>query len=55
MADMLSFAMLVAASIGSMLFGILAAYGVLRAGFALMRPRELRAQVKPRVQTVRVV
>ena len=55
MADMLNLAMLVAASIGSMLFGILAAYGVLRAGFALMRPRERRVAVKPRVQTARVV
>jgi hypothetical protein len=55
MADMLSLAMLVAASIGSMLFGILAAYGILRGCFALMRPRERRVQVKPRVQPARVV
>jgi hypothetical protein len=39
LADLLNFAMLVCASIGSMAFGILAAYAILRAGFALMRPQ----------------
>jgi len=40
MADLFNLAMLIAASVGSMAFGILAAYGILRAGFALMRPRQ---------------
>ncbi|MGA2535979.1 MAG: hypothetical protein ABSF53_08200 [Terracidiphilus sp.] len=40
MTDMVNFVMLVAASIGSMALGILAAYGVLRAGFALMKQQE---------------
>lgn len=39
MTDAVNFVMLIAASIGSMALGILAAYGVLRAGFALMRPQ----------------
>ena len=55
MADLLNLAMLVSASIGSMLFGILAAYGILRAGFALMRPQARRDQVKPQAQAARVV
>jgi hypothetical protein len=40
--------MLVCAAIGSMAFGILAAYGILRAGFALLRqqprPKPVKAQ-----------
>jgi len=39
MANLLNVAMLVLVSVGSMVFGILAAYGVLRVGFALMRPQ----------------
>jgi len=31
--------MLVCAAVGSMAFGILAAYGILRAGFAMLRPQ----------------
>jgi hypothetical protein len=34
-------------------FGILAAYGILRVGFALMRPRARRAAVKPQVEAAR--
>jgi hypothetical protein len=37
MEDLLNFAMLICATLGSMAFGILAAYGILRAGFAMMR------------------
>jgi hypothetical protein len=36
MLDSLNLAMLIAASAGSLIFGVLAAYGLLRAGFALM-------------------
>jgi hypothetical protein len=46
MADAVNFVMLVAAAAGSMAFGVLAAYGVLRAGFALMRPQRQRGVVK---------
>jgi hypothetical protein len=40
MAGLVNFVMLIAVSVGSMAMGVLAAYGVLRAGFALMRPHE---------------
>jgi hypothetical protein len=55
MTDFLNLGMLVCAAVGSMAFGILAAYGILRAGFALMPhpPRRL-ATVKPRSEAVRV-
>jgi hypothetical protein len=38
--------MLICAAVGSMAFGILAAYGVLRAGFALLRPQRRPSAVK---------
>jgi len=50
MTDLLNLAMLVCASVGSMAFGILAAYGILRVGFALMRPQPLPVTVKARVE-----
>jgi len=37
MADLLNFLMLICASVGAMVFGILAAYGILRTAFSLMR------------------
>ena len=40
---MLDFSMLVCAGIGSTAFGVLTAYGLFRAGFALMRPRQKSA------------
>jgi hypothetical protein len=55
MTDLLSFVMLVCASIGSMAFGILAAYGILRAGFALMRPHPRPAVAKARQEVARVL
>jgi hypothetical protein len=39
MTNLLNFAMLVGAITGSMAFGVLGAYGMFRAFFALMRPR----------------
>jgi hypothetical protein len=39
MTGLVNFVMLIAVSVGSMAMGVLAAYGVLRAGFALMRPQ----------------
>jgi hypothetical protein len=47
MTDLVNFVMLVAASIGSMALGILAAYWMLRAGFAMMR-RQDRPVIKGR-------
>jgi hypothetical protein len=50
MADLLNFAMLAGAAVASMAFGILAAYGILRMGFALMRPQPrpaVRVKVRP--------
>lgn len=54
MADLLNLTILVCASAGSMGFGILAAYGILRAGFALMRPRSRRLAVKAQPEAARV-
>jgi hypothetical protein len=45
--------MLVLASIGAMVFGILAAYAVLWTGFSLMRPQHRPAAIK--AQPARVV
>lgn len=46
--------MLIAASVGSMAFGVLAAYGVLRLGFALMRPQGQPAVAKSPTREARV-
>jgi len=46
--------MLVAASVGALAFGVLAAYGILRVGFWLMRPVPLPTP-KPRPQVARVL
>ena len=53
MTDLLNLTMLVAASAGSLAFGILAAYAVLRTAFGLMRPREVRVPVKARPELAR--
>jgi hypothetical protein len=55
MTDLVNFAMLVAASIGSMAFGGLAAYGLLRAGFALVRPQRQGVVVKAQVRVAQVL
>ncbi len=54
MTDVVNFLMLIAASVGAMAFGVLAAYGVLRAGFALMRPQQQSVVVKADVRVARV-
>jgi hypothetical protein len=54
MADLLNLAMLICASIASMAFGILAAYGILRVGFALMRPQSRKVGLKQQPQAARV-
>ena len=42
MADLVNMVMLVGASAGSLAFGVLAAYGVVRAAFSMMRPHDER-------------
>ena len=51
MADIFNLAMLVAASAGALSFGILAAYGILRVGFALMSQQRRALAPKPQPQT----
>jgi len=46
MSDLLNLVMLICAAVGSMAFGILTAYGILRAGFALLRPQQRPSPVK---------
>ncbi len=46
MSDLLNLFMLVCAIVGSMVFGILAAYGILRTGFALLRPQPRPSAIK---------
>ena|ERR1035437_666893 len=53
MADLLNLAMLICASVGSMAFSILTAYGILRVGFALMRPQPRPAVLKVRPEAAR--
>jgi hypothetical protein len=55
MTDLLNLVMLICACVGSMAFGVLAAYGILRTGFALMRPQPRPVAVKPRPQVARVL
>ncbi len=55
MTDLLNLTMLILASIGAMSFGILAAYGILRAGFALMRPRPRPAAVNARPEAAQAL
>jgi hypothetical protein len=54
MADWLNLAMLICASVGAMAFGILAAYAILRVGFAFLRPRQRPATVKAQAQVARI-
>jgi hypothetical protein len=53
MSDFFNLAMLVAACAGSLAFGVLAAYAILRAGFELMRPRRRPVMVKAAVEAAR--
>jgi hypothetical protein len=52
MADLV---VLICATAGSMGFGILAAYGLLRAGFALIRPRTRHLAMKPQAEAARLL
>jgi ABC-type glycerol-3-phosphate transport system permease component len=52
MSDLLNLLMLVCAAVGSMAFGVLAAYAIFRVGFCLMRPqRRMVPTVKSRPET----
>jgi hypothetical protein len=55
MSDLLNLVMLVCATVGSMAFGVLVAYGIFRVGFALMRPRRQPASVKPQPEAARAL
>ena len=50
MTDLLNLAMLIGATVGSLAVGVLAAYGVLRVGFALICPRPRPVVVKVQTQ-----
>jgi len=52
---MMDLAMLVCAAVGSMVFGILLAYGILRIGFALMRRPARAAVVKTQPEVARAL
>jgi|HubBroStandDraft_5_1064220.scaffolds.fasta_scaffold468977_2 hypothetical protein len=54
MADLVNLVMLIAASIGSLALGVLAAYGVLRMGFALMRPQRKASAVEAHASVAQV-
>jgi hypothetical protein len=50
MDDLFNLVMLICASIFAMAFGVLVAYGIFRAGFAMMRPRSAKPAVKATAQ-----
>jgi hypothetical protein len=54
MTNMLNLAMLICASVGAMAFGVLAAYAILRAGFALIHPRQRPVVVEPHAEMARI-
>lgn len=51
MTDFLNLTILIGTSVGSLAFGVWAAYGVLRVGFALICPQPRPAVVKVQPQT----
>ena len=54
MTDFVNTVMLIAASVGALAFGVLAAYGVLRVAFTLMRPQRRGGAVEAGVRVARV-
>lgn len=50
MTDLLNLVMLICATVGSMAFGVLAAYWIFRVSFALMRPQKAMPAVKARAE-----
>ena len=55
MTDLLNLVMLICASVGSMAFGVLAAYGIFRVAFAMMRPRRKPVTVKPQAEVATIL
>jgi hypothetical protein len=55
MSDLLNLVMLICAAVGSMAFGVLAAYGIFRIGFGLMKPQPRSVQVKASPETAGIV
>ena len=55
MADLLNLVMLFCAAVGSMAFGVLAAYGMFRIGFIMMRPRQQSVPVKAQTEAATIV
>jgi hypothetical protein len=53
MADLLNLVMLICASVGAMAFSLLAAYGILRLGFALIHRQPRPAAIKVQHQEAR--
>ena len=54
MGNLLDFTMLICASLGAMAFGILAAFLILRASFALMRRQPKPAVMKQQPEAARI-
>ena len=54
MTDIWNFVMLVCATIGSLMFGVLAAYGIFRTAFALMRLEPRHPVIKTQPEAARV-
>jgi hypothetical protein len=55
MSDLLNVVMLVCATVGSMAFGVLAAYGIFRVSFAMMRPRRQSVRVKAQAEAATIL
>lgn len=55
MSDLLNLLMLVCAAVGSMAFGVLAAYGIFRVAFGLMRPQTETVPVKTSPETAGIL
>ncbi len=55
MADLFNLVMLACAAVGAMAFGVLAAYGLFRVGFTLMRPRQQAVRVKAQTEAASVL
>jgi hypothetical protein len=55
MSDLLNLFMLICAALGSMAFGVLAAYGIFRVAFGIMRPQRLPVPVKASPETAGIL
>lgn len=55
MTDLLNLMMLIGAAAGSLAFGVLAAYGVFRIAFGMMKPQSAAVTVKARPETAGIL